>query len=87
MSEKFVKRREGKHADQPLTTRIKETVRPPCPLKPRLYITNSRIETQINKLDQANERLSQRDRPIFARIVDAHPRHDVQHAKVSQTTR
>ena len=82
MSEKFVKKWEGKHADQPLTTRIKETVRPPGPLKPRLDMAARRIELQINKLDQASERFGQRDKSIFARIVDAYSKHDMEHAKV-----
>jgi len=82
MSEKFVKKWEGKHADQPLTTRIKETVKPPPPLKPRLDMAVRRIELQINKLDQASERFSQRDKSIFAKIVDAYTRHDMEHAKV-----
>ncbi|MGC8998745.1 MAG: Snf7 family protein [Candidatus Bathyarchaeia archaeon] len=82
MSERFVKRWEGKHADQPLTTRIKETVRPPPPLKPRLDMAVRRIELQIHKLDQASERFSQRDKSIFAKIVDAYTKHDMEHAKV-----
>jgi division protein CdvB (Snf7/Vps24/ESCRT-III family) len=82
MSEKFVKRWEGKHADQPLTTRIKETVRPPPPLKPRLDMAARRIELQINKLDQANERFSQRDKSMFAKIVEAYSKHDMERAKV-----
>lgn len=82
MSERFVKKWEGKHADQPLTTRIKETVKPPGPLKPRLDMAARRIELQINKLDQASERFSQRDKSLFAKIVDAYAKHDMEHAKV-----
>jgi division protein CdvB (Snf7/Vps24/ESCRT-III family) len=82
MSEKFVKRWEGKHADQPLTTRIKETVRPPPPLKPRLEMAVKRIELQINKLDQASERFSQRDKSMFAKVVEAYSKHDMEHARV-----
>ncbi|MEM3704221.1 MAG: Snf7 family protein, partial [Candidatus Bathyarchaeia archaeon] len=82
MSERFVKKWEGKHADQPLTTRIKENVRPPGPLKPRLDMAARRIELQINKLDQASERFSQRDKSLFAKVVDAYAKHDMEHAKV-----
>jgi len=82
MSEKFVKKWEGKHADQPLTTRIKETVRPPPPLKPQLDMAARRIELQLNKLDQASERFSQRDKSMFAKIVDAYTKHYMEHAKV-----
>ncbi|MCS7115418.1 MAG: Snf7 family protein, partial [Candidatus Bathyarchaeota archaeon] len=82
MSERFVKRWEGKHADQPLTTRIKETFRPPGPLKPMLDMAARRIELQVHKLDQASERFSQRDKSLFAKIVDAYGKHDMEHAKV-----
>lgn len=82
MSERFVKKWEGKPNDQPLTTRIKETVRPPGPLKPRLDMAARRIEMQINKLDQASERFSQRDKSIFAKVVDAYSKHDMERAKV-----
>jgi len=82
MSERFVKKWEGKHADQPLITRLKETVKPPGPLKPRLDMAVRRIELQIIKLDQASERFSQRDKSLFAKIVDAYAKHDMEHAKV-----
>jgi division protein CdvB (Snf7/Vps24/ESCRT-III family) len=68
--------------EQPFTERIKEAVRPPGPLKPRLDMAVRRIELQIQKLDQASERFSQRDKSIFARIVDAYTKHDMARANV-----
>lgn len=82
MSEKFAKRWEERRDEQPFTDRIKEAVRPPGPLKPRLDIAVRRIELQVQKLDQANERFSQRDKSIFARIVDAYTKHDMARANV-----
>jgi len=82
LSEKFAKRWEERRDEQPLTGRIKEAVRPPGPLKPRLDIAVRRIELQVQKLDQASERFSQRDKSIFARIVDAYTKHDVARANV-----
>jgi division protein CdvB (Snf7/Vps24/ESCRT-III family) len=41
-----------------------------------------RLELQIQRLDQASERFSQRDRSIFARIVDAYTKHDMARANV-----
>ncbi len=82
MSERFAKRWEEPQHQQPLTTRIKESLKPPGPLKPRLDMAIRRIELQVQRLDQANERFSERDRKIFARIVDAYTKHDMARANV-----
>lgn len=82
MSERFAKKWEERRDEQPLTERVKEAVRPPGPLKPRLDMAVRRIELQVQKLDQANERFSQRDKSIFARIVDSYTKHDMARANV-----
>lgn len=82
LSERFAKKWEERRDEQPLTERIKEAVRPPGPLKPRLDMAVRRIELQVQKLDQASERFSQRDKSIFARIVDAYTKHDMARANV-----
>ena len=82
MSEKFAKRW-GKGKDGiPITTKIKEAVRPPGPLKPRLDYTVKRIGMQIQRLDKAAGRFSERDKSIFARIVDAYSKHDMPQANI-----
>lgn len=40
----------------------------------------NRLEGQIQRLDQTSNRLSERDKSIFAKIVDAYSKHDAQHA-------
>ncbi|MCX8153524.1 MAG: Snf7 family protein [Candidatus Bathyarchaeota archaeon] len=82
MSERFAKKWEAKRDTQPFTERIKDAVSPPGPLKPRLDFAVRRIELQVQKLDQAAERFSQRDKAIFARIVDAYTKHDTARANV-----
>ena len=82
MSERFAKKWETKRDDQPFTNRVKEAVKPPGPLKPRLDFAVRRIELQTQKLDQATERFGQRDKTIFARIVDAYTKHDSSRANV-----
>jgi len=82
LSERFSKKWDERRDEQPITERIKEAVRPPGPLKPRLDMAVRRIELQIQKLDQASERFSQRDKSIFARIVDAYTKHDMARANV-----
>ncbi len=82
MSEKFAKKW-GEDVDQtPLTSRIKEAVRPPGPLKPRIDYALRRIEMQIQRLDKATDRFTERDKSIFARIVEAYSKHDMQRANV-----
>ena len=47
MSEKFARRWEKGIDDASLTTKIKESVRPPGPLKPRLDYATKRIEMRL----------------------------------------
>lgn len=82
MSERFGKKWEERRDDQPFTKRIQDVVRPPGPLKPRLSMAVRRIEMQVQKLDQATDRFSKRDKSIFARIVDAYTKHDMARANV-----
>lgn len=82
MSERFGKKWESRREEQPFAGRIKEAVKPPGPLKPRLDFAVRRIELQTQKLDQATERFSQRDKAIFARIVDSYTKHDSARANV-----
>ena len=82
MSEKFAKRWEAEENQQPFPSRVKDAVRPPGPLKPRLDIAVRRIELQVQRLDQANDRFSQRDKTIFQRIVEAYTKHDMARANV-----
>ncbi len=82
MSERFAKKWETRRDDQPFTDRIKDAVKPPGPLKPRMDFAVRRIELQVQKLDQATERFTQRDKAIFARIVDAYSKHDTSRANV-----
>jgi len=82
MSERFAKKWESKREDTPFSNRIKDAVKPPGPLKPRLDFAVRRIELQVQKLDQATDRFGQRDKAIFARIVDAYSKHDTARANV-----
>jgi division protein CdvB (Snf7/Vps24/ESCRT-III family) len=82
LSDRFSKKWESRREEQPFTNRVKDAVKPPGPLKPRLDFAVRRIELQVQKLDQATERFSQRDKTIFARIVDAYTKHDTSRANV-----
>ncbi|MFQ6080717.1 MAG: Snf7 family protein [Candidatus Bathyarchaeia archaeon] len=82
MSEKFAKRWEERDVGTPFTTKVKEAVRPPGPLKPRLNFAIRRIDLQIQRLEQAGDRFSERDKSIFSRIVEAYTKHDMPRANV-----
>jgi len=82
LSEKFARKWEARPDQQSLANKIKEAVRPPGPLKPRLDRAIRRIEVQIQKLDRASERFSQRDKSIFAKIVEAYTQHDMARANI-----
>ncbi|MCP8310766.1 MAG: Snf7 family protein [Candidatus Methylarchaceae archaeon HK02M1] len=62
--------------------KIKETIRPPGPLKPRLDAAMRQINVQISKLDSVTARLGSKDDAIFKRIVSAIQRHDMPHASM-----
>ncbi|MBC7113578.1 MAG: hypothetical protein H5T34_06160 [Candidatus Methanomethyliales bacterium] len=78
---KFVEKWETKGTPS-LGTRVKETIRPPGPLKPRLDAAIRSIQLQIQKLEIANQRFQERDRMMFSKVVDAYSRHDMDHAKI-----
>ena len=82
MSEKFAKKWGESYDKTPFTSKIKEAVRPPGPLKPRLDLAIRRIDLQVQKLDKATNRFSERDKSIFARIVKAYSTHDMPRANV-----
>ena len=51
-------------------------------MKPRLDHAVKRINIQIQRLDKATDRFTERDKSIFARIVDAYSKHDTTRANV-----
>jgi division protein CdvB (Snf7/Vps24/ESCRT-III family) len=82
LSEKFARKWGEKQDQTPITSKIKEAIRSPGPLKPRLDFAVRRIELQVQRLDKASDRFSERDKSIFARIVDAYSKHDMPRANV-----
>lgn len=84
MSEKFVKKwGEGIGEEAPsVSYRVREAIRPPRPLKPRIDQAIGRIELQIQRLNTAEERFSSRDKSIFSKIVSAYQSHDMRRANI-----
>jgi division protein CdvB (Snf7/Vps24/ESCRT-III family) len=85
MSERFAKKWEAKREGDSISTTIKNTITPPPPLKPALDAAVRKLDFQINKLDQANERFIQKDKALFAKLVDAYTKHDQAHANIYAT--
>ena len=82
MSERFAKKWESKKEEGSFINNLRETVRQPSPLKPRMDYAIKRLDLQIHKLDQASERFSQKDRSLFTKIVDSYAKHDTTHANI-----
>jgi division protein CdvB (Snf7/Vps24/ESCRT-III family) len=83
MSERFAKKWESKREEgTSFTNAIRGTVQPQQPLKPRLDFATRKLDLQINKLDQANERFTQKHKALFAKLVDAYAKHDTAHANM-----
>ncbi|MCX8150645.1 MAG: hypothetical protein N3D85_04000, partial [Candidatus Bathyarchaeota archaeon] len=82
MSEHFTKKWESRREERSFVDTIREVARPQQPLKPRLDYAIKKLELQISRLDQANDRFSQKDKALFAKIVDAYAKHDTAHANI-----
>jgi len=85
LSERFAKKWEARRDENSFTDTIKGVVNPPPPLKPRMDFAVRRLELQVQKLDQANERFCQKDKALFAKLVDAYAKHDTAHANIYAT--
>jgi len=81
MSENFAKKWETKREESLIDT-VRTTIQPTPPLKPRLDFAVRKLDLQINKLDQANERFTQKDKSLFAKLVNAYTQHDSAHANI-----
>lgn len=81
LTDSFANRWE-KTQEPSFSRKVKEAVRPPGPLKPRLDNAVRRIEVQVQKMDQASTRFNDRDKSIFNQVVDAYSKHDAKRAGV-----
>jgi division protein CdvB (Snf7/Vps24/ESCRT-III family) len=62
--------------------RVRETIRPPVPLKSQIEEANRQISVLISQLDSAVSRIKQRDSTIFKSVVASLAKHDSEHAAV-----
>ena len=85
MSERFAKKWEQKREENTALGAIRNTLQPPPALKPALDAATRKLDFQIQKLDQANERFVQKDKSLFSKLVDAYTQHDTAHANIYAT--
>jgi division protein CdvB (Snf7/Vps24/ESCRT-III family) len=85
LSERFAKKWETNREQVSFTDSVKEVVTPQIPLKQKLDYAVRRLTLQVSKLDQASERFSQKDRAMFAKLVDAYSKHDTARANIYAT--
>ena len=85
MSEHFAKKWEPKKEGTSFISSVNQTIKPQQPLKPRLDMAIKKLDLQINRLDQANERFTQKDGLLFKKLVDAYQQHDMSHANIYAT--
>lgn len=85
MSEHFAKKWEQKREENSLGKAARELIQPPAALKPQLDNACRKLDMQIAKLDQANERFTQKDKALFAKLVNAYTQHDQAHANIYAT--
>lgn len=85
MSERFAKSWESRREENTFIGTVRDAVQPQQPLKPRLDFAIRKLDLQIQKLDQANERFTNKDKSLFAKLVDAYTKHDTAHANIYAT--
>lgn len=77
---KFSKEWEG--AEGSIVNRVVGVVRPQQPLRYKLSLAIKRIEAQIQALEGAINNMTQRDRSLFSKVVEAYSEHDMKRAIV-----
>jgi Conserved protein implicated in secretion len=71
-----------KPVKEPVSARIREAIQPGAPLKQRVYQIIHRLKIQTGKLDILAERLREKDRRLFEKVVDSYVKHEMDRAKV-----
>jgi division protein CdvB (Snf7/Vps24/ESCRT-III family) len=62
--------------------KLKESLRPQVPLKPRIETAVNKLHLQTSKLETMIGKMNEKDASLFRRIVDATQKHDTDTARV-----
>jgi len=67
---------------QNMSERIKQSIGPQQPLKPRIELAKNKIQAQNQKLETILEKLRGKEKALFNQVVSALQRHDAQQGKM-----
>ncbi len=67
---------------KPIGKALRETINPPGALKPRMDYAAKLVQQQVTKLDRESQRMAERDKALFAKVVDSYQKHDTPHANI-----
>jgi division protein CdvB (Snf7/Vps24/ESCRT-III family) len=62
--------------------KVKESISPAGPLKPRIDQAIRGIQIQVSKLENTTNKLKERDGTLFNKVVSSLQKHDMQHASI-----
>jgi len=65
-----------------LGTRIRDRIRTPEPLRPKIELATRQIQTQVSKLDATSSKLREKDAALFSKVVHYIQKHDTEHANM-----
>jgi len=63
-------------------TGVRAVIRPGVPLRQKIELATRRVEAQIQYLNGAVHLLTERDKALFSKVVDAYSKHEIPRANV-----
>jgi division protein CdvB (Snf7/Vps24/ESCRT-III family) len=75
-------KQQGDGVGEAVRNKILEGVKPQAPLKPRIEEARSKLQMQVTKLETISNKMQEKDKLIFGRIVTAMQNHDSRYAKL-----
>lgn len=75
-------KQQGDSVGEAVRNKILEGVKPQAPLKPRIEEARSKLQMQVTKLETISNKMQEKDKLIFGRIVTAMQNHDSRYAKL-----
>jgi len=63
-------------------TGVRAVIRPGVPLRQKIELATRRVEAQIQYLNGAVHLLTERDKALFSKVVDAYSKHEIQRSNV-----
>jgi division protein CdvB (Snf7/Vps24/ESCRT-III family) len=75
-------KQQGDSVGEAVRNKLLEGVKPQAPLKPRIEEARSKLQMQVTKLETISNKMEEKDKLIFGRIVTAMQNHDSRYAKL-----